>query len=158
MSIPLTSAAGNAGLTQGAADDRAILTVALGLEHEAIAAYQAGAKSGLLAGPALAMAASFLADHERHRDALAGLLARLGGAPVAPKASYSFGTIATAGDILALAERLEGGAQDAYLASAAKLTRSDVLDAAAGILADEVRHHTALRMALKQPVTSRPTY
>lgn len=140
------------------ADDRAILSVALGLEHEAIAAYQAGAKSGLLSGAALDMASSFLRDHEHHRDVLAGLLARLGGTPVAAKSKYDFGAIASAGDILNLAVRLEQGALDAYLTNAAGLERSDVLDAAAGILADEVRHTTALRMALSQPVTERPKY
>lgn len=140
------------------AGDRAILAVALRLEHEAIAAYQAGARSGLLEGAALSMAAAFLGDHERHRDTLARLLARLGGAPVEPKGAYDFGTIVSAGDVLSLAVRLEGGALEAYLTNAAKLARADVLDAAAGILADEARHHTALRLALLQPVTDRPKY
>jgi rubrerythrin len=138
--------------------DQAILNVALGLEHEAIAAYEAGAKSGLLTGAVLETAASFLRDHQRHRDAIVALLRRLGGTPVAPKASYDFGPIATAADVLALAHKLEQGAADAYLANAAKLESAAVLDAAAGILVDEARHATALKLALSLPVTVRPTY
>lgn len=138
--------------------DLAILNVALGLEHEAIAAYQAGAKSGLLSGSALDMAVSFLGDHEQHRDAIVGFLRRFGGSPVLPKTNYDFGTIKAAGDILALAHRLEQGAADAYLANAGKLESAEVLDAAAGILIDEVRHATAFKLALSLPVTERPKY
>lgn len=138
--------------------DLAILNVALGLEHEAIAAYQAGAKSGLLSGAALDMAVSFLKDHDRHRATLALLIRRFGGEPVAPKASYDFGPIGAAPQILALAHRLEQGAADAYLANAGKLESAEILDAAAGVLADEVRHATAFKLALSLPVTERPQY
>lgn len=138
--------------------DQAILNVALGLEHEAIAAYEAGAKSGLLSGAVLETATSFLRDHQRHRDTIVTALRRLGATPVAPRAAYDFGTIASAADILTLAHRLEQGAADAYLANAAKLENSSVLDAAAGILVDEVRHATVFALALSQPVTVRPTY
>lgn len=139
-------------------DDLVILNVALGLEHEAIAAYQTGAKSGLLSGSALDMAVSFLRDHERHRDTIDGFLRRFGGSPVLPRKDYDFGTISTAGNILALAHRLEQGAADAYLANAAKLQSAEILDAAAGILVDEVRHATAFKLALSLPVTDRPKY
>ncbi len=138
--------------------DLAILNVALGLEHQAIAAYQAGAKSGLLSGTALDMAVSFQRDHERHRETIAGFLGRFGGSPVLPRTDYDFGTIHTAGDVLTLAHRLEQGAADAYLANAAKLENAEVLDAAAGILIDEVRHATAFKLALSLPTTVRPEY
>ena len=146
------------GLLQDAQGDVAILNVALGLEQEAIAAYQAGARSNLLSGTALAMATSFLKDHERHRDRLVALIRQFGGSPGQPKAAFDFGTISSAGDILALAHRLEQGAADAYLANAAKLTQAEILDAAAGILVDEVRHATALKLALSLPATERPRY
>jgi rubrerythrin len=138
--------------------DRAILNVALGLEHQAIAAYQAGAKSGLLSGSALDMAVSFMRDHERHRDTITRFLGRFGGSPVLPRTDYDFGTIKAAGDILTLAHRLEQGAADAYLANAGKLESAEVLDAAAGILIDEVRHATAFKLALSLPITVRPKY
>lgn len=140
------------------APDVAILNVALGLELEAIAAYQAGARSTLLDASTLAMASAFLADHMRHRDLLSAWIRRLGGTPVQPKGSYEFGTIASAADIVKLAHRLEQGAADAYLANAAQLLHAGVLDDAAGVLMDEVRHATALAMALSLPVTARPAY
>lgn len=138
--------------------DLAILNVALGLEHEAIAAYQTAAKSGLLSGMPLDMATSFLKDHERHRATLVSLISRFGGEPVAPRGTYDFGPISAAPQILALAHRLEQGAADAYLANAAKLQSSEILDAAAGVLADEVRHATTFKLALSLPVTERPPY
>ncbi len=148
----------NETLRQQFPDDLAIVNVALGLEHQAIAAYRAGAASGLLSGSTLDMAVSFLGDHERHRDRLLGFLRRFGGAPVLPAEPYDFATITTAGDILTLAHRLEQGAVDAYLANAANLESRDILDAAAGILVDEVRHATAFKLALSLPVTERPDY
>ncbi len=138
--------------------DLAILNVALGLEHQAIAAYDAAVASGLLSGDVLEMAAHFQQDHKRHREAIVRLLGWFGGTPVAPEGTYDFGTISTAQDILTLAHRLEQGAADAYLANAAKLESAEVLDAAAGILADEVRHATAFKLALSLPVTERPQY
>lgn len=135
------------------ASDLAILNVALGLEHQAIAAYEAAAASKLLSGSALAMAASFHQDHKRHRDTIIRFLRWYGETPVQPGEKYDFGSINTAGDVLDLAHKLEQGAVDAYLANAAKLESAEILDGAAGILADEVRHATAFKLALSLPVT-----
>ncbi len=142
----------------GYADDVAILNVALGLERQAVAAYQAGAESKLLPGPVLEIAVSFQKDHKRHRDALIGLIKEYGGTPVGPQSSYDFGTIKTAGDILNLAYTLEQGAVDAYLANAYKLKNGAILDAAVPIVLDEVRHATVFKLALGMPVTERPKY
>ena len=64
----------NEALAQGMAADPSkdvgILNVALGLEHEAINAYQLGAGSGLLQKPVLDIAVSFQGHHKGHRDAL----------------------------------------------------------------------------------------
>ena len=65
--------------------DLKILNVALGLEHEAIAAYQAGAESKLLDKPVLDVAVLFQSQHKAHRDALAAAIKRAGGTPVEPK-------------------------------------------------------------------------
>ena len=65
--------------------DVKILNVALGLEHEAIAAYQAGAESKLLDKPILEVAVLFQSQHKQHRDALAATIQRAGGKPVDPK-------------------------------------------------------------------------
>jgi hypothetical protein len=137
------------------AGDLAILNVALGLEHQAIAAYDAGAKSKLLSPDQLKMAVSFQTDHKRHRDTLIQYIRRFGGAPVEPKSSYDFGTITSAADILKLAHSLEAGAAGAYLANAYKLESSEILNAAVPILVDEVRHTTVFKLLLGLSVTER---
>jgi len=138
--------------------DVAILNVALGLEHQAIAAYEAGAKSKLLSDEQLKIATSFLQDHRRHRDELTKYIRRFGGTPVAPKATYDFGEIHSAVDIVKLAQGLEDGAEGAYLANAGKLENREVLNAAVPILEDEVRHNTVFKQLLGMDVTERLKY
>jgi rubrerythrin len=138
--------------------DLAILNVALGLEHQAIAAYNAGAASKLLSADQLKLAVSFQNDHKRHRDALTSFIKRFGGTPVAPKSSYDFGTITSATDIVKLAQSLEDGAMGAYLANAGKLENREVLNAAVPILEDEVRHNTVFKQLLGMDVTERLKY
>lgn len=138
--------------------DLAILNVALGLEHQAIAAYNAGAGSKLLSPDQLKVAVSFQKDHKKHRDALIGFIRRFGGTPVTPKTQYDFGTITSAGDILKLAQSLEEGAEGAYLANAGKLENREILNAAVPILEDEVRHNTVFRQLLGMDVTARLKY
>ncbi len=81
--------AGKDAMAQGMAGDTSkdvsILNVALGLEHEAINAYQLGAGSGLLQKPVLDVAVRFQADHKAHRDALIATIQKLGGTPVMEK-------------------------------------------------------------------------
>ncbi len=138
--------------------DLAILNVALGLEHQAIAAYDAGASSKLLSADQLKIAVSFQNDHKRHRDVLTGFVKRFGGTPVAPKSSYDFGAITSAADIVKLAQSLEEGAEGAYLANAGKLENREILNAAVPILEDEVRHNTVFRQLLGMNVTERLKY
>ena len=140
------------------AGDLAILNVALGLEHQAIAAYEAGAKSKLLNADQLKLAVSFQNDHKRHRDALTKFIQRFHGTPVEPKASYDFGTITSATDIVKLAQSLEDGAMGAYLANAGKLENREILNAAVPILEDEVRHNTVFKQLLGMDVTERLKY
>ena len=140
------------------AGDLAILNVALGLEHQAIAAYDAGAKSKLLNADQLKIAVSFQNDHKRHRDVLTKFITHYGGTPVAPKASYDFGTITSATDIVKLAQSLEDGAMGAYLANAGNLVNREILNAAVPILEDEVRHNTVFKQLLGMDVTERLKY
>ncbi len=140
------------------AGDLAILNVALGLEHQAIAAYDAGAGSKLLSADQLKIAVSFQNDHKRHRDALTAYIRRFGGTPVVPKSSYDFGTITSAADIVKLAQSLEEGAEGAYLANAGKLENREILNAAVPILEDEVRHNTVFKQLLNMDVTERLKY
>ncbi len=140
------------------AGDLTILNVALGLELQAIAAYDAGAKSKLLSADQLKIAASFQTDHKRHRDALIHYIRRFGGTPVDAKTSYDFGTITSATDIVKLAQSLEDGAENAYLARAAKLENREILNAAVPILEDEVRHNTVFKQLVGMDVTERLKY
>lgn len=131
--------------------DLLILNAALYLEHEAIAAYTAGAGSGLLPAPVLAVASAFLSDHQYHRDGIAGVLKQLGVEPPGPQASYRFGALHSADDILRLALRLELGAATAYRTLASSVENKPVLGFAAHVMVDEVRHTTVLRNALTLP-------
>lgn len=128
--------------------DLTILTAALHLEHEAIAAYQAGAGSGLLSADVLTVASAFLDDHQYHRDGIAGVIRSLGQTPPEPRRRYRFGRLENADDILTLALRLEHGAATAYRTLASSVQNKDVLGFAAHVLTDEVRHATVLRGAL----------
>jgi len=139
------------------AGDLAILNVALGLEHQAIAAYDAGAGSKLLTPDQLKLAVSFQNDHKRHRNVLVKFIRRFGGKPVDPESKYDFGTITSATDIVKLAHKLEEGAAKAYLTHAYKLQSIEILDAAVPILVDEVRHTTVFRQLLGLSVTERLT-
>ena len=70
-----------AGTKGDVAKDVSILNAALGLEHEAINAYQLGAGSGLLQKPVLDIAVNFQSHHKAHRDALIATIKKLGGEP-----------------------------------------------------------------------------
>ncbi|CAN5642021.1 ferritin-like domain-containing protein [soil metagenome] len=128
--------------------DLGILSAALYLEHEAIAAYQAGAESKLLPDNVLKVAVAFQSDHKRHRDGIVGAIQTLGGTPLEAEKRYRFGQLKSDKDILRLAYRLEQGAVDAYATLASNIQNRTVLDYAAHVLADEVRHATVLKSVL----------
>jgi hypothetical protein len=136
---------------QSVAGDLGILTAALYLEHEAIAAYQAGAESKLLSEGVLKAAVAFQSDHKLHRDGISGAIRTLGGEPIEPEKKYSFGPLKSEEDILRLARKLEKGAIDAYSTLAANIQNKDVLNFGAQILTDEVRHLTVLNRVLQIP-------
>lgn len=139
-----------------AANDVAILNVALGLEHEAIAAYQLGAESKLLDKPVLDVAVLFQIHHKEHRDALAATVRKLGGMPVDAKGMGEYatalnaGAIKSQGDVLMLAARLERGAANAYLGVIPSFKDAELAKIAGRLAADETMHWTALAGALKQ--------
>ena len=102
--VAVAMLAGKDALAQGMGGDMSkdvsILNVALGLEHEAINAYQLGAGSGLLQKPVLDIAVQFQGHHKAHRDALIATIQKMGGTPVmekkllsiAPLVALSFAT------------------------------------------------------------------
>jgi rubrerythrin len=135
------------GATAGDAD---ILNSALGSELEAIAAYQVGAESGLLEKPVLALALQFQGHHKAHAEALARTVEKLGGKPVAAKASYAFPTakLESQADVLRFAAALEKGAVSAYLAAVPIFGNRNLAQVAASILGDEAMHWAVLRHAV----------
>ena len=133
----------------GAADVR-ILNTALGAELEAVAAYEVGAKSGLLQKPVLDIAVTFQGHHKEHADVLASTIRKLGGKPVEPKSKYSFPTdqLKSQADVLRFAAGLEKGAVSAYLGAVPLFAQRELSKAAASILGDEAMHWAVLRQAL----------
>jgi rubrerythrin len=135
-----------------ATGDVDILNTALGAEQEAIAAYQVGAKSGLLKKPALDLAITFQGHHKAHADLLAATVRKLGGVPGEAKkpADYKFPTnkLKTDTDVLRFAAGLEKGAVSAYLGAIPLFENRDLAKAAGSILGDEAMHWAILRQAL----------
>ncbi len=134
-------------------NDILILNEALGLEHQAIAAYTAGAGLNVLSPEALAVAGSFLKQHEQHRDILRENIERMKGNAVMALASYNFDMPSKPGelDVLKLALSLEEGAVQAYHIRLPKIFDRDLINGAAAILGDEAGHVIVLRQVLKLP-------
>jgi len=152
--------AGRDALAKGsksAASDVSVLNSALGAEHEAIAAYQVGAESGLLQKSVLNLAVTFQGHHKEHADVLAKTILKLGGQPVSAKEKYNFPveTLKTQTDVLRFAAMLEKGAVSAYLGAVPVFDNRELAKAAASILGDEAMHWAILRNALGEaPVPS----
>jgi rubrerythrin len=146
------------GMTGDTSKDTGILNVALGLEHEAINAYQLGASSGLLQKPILDVAVRFQADHKAHRDALIATIQKLGGMPVMEKKldeyamSLQANSLHNQGDVLDLAARLELGAINAYLGVIPAFGNRDLAKVAGRLAADETMHYVLLNNALGRPL------
>src|SRR5439155_21527961 len=139
-------AAADAPMKNG--QDVAILNVALGLEHQAIGAYQLGAESKLLQANVLQTAVLFQTHHKGHRDVLAGAITKLGGKPVEAQPLNSYAAqlgaanLKTQEDVLKLALGLERGAIDAYLGVIPAFDDRDLAKVAGRLAADETEHWT----------------
>lgn len=136
------------------AKDVSILNVALGLEQEAINAYQIGAESGLLKKPALDVAVLFQSQHKEHAAALEATIKKLGGTAVTAKSQADYakalgaGGLKTGEDVLKLAAKLEKGAANAYLGVIPSFTDPALSQISGRIAADEAFHYTALILTL----------
>ena len=130
--------------------DVRILNTALAAELEAVAAYSAGAGTGLLQKPTLDVALQFQGQHREHAELLAETIPNLGGEPVAPKAQYTFpvAKLKTQTDVLTFAAGLERGAVSAYLGAVPLFGDRELAKAAASILGDEAMHWAVLRQVL----------
>lgn len=133
-------------------DDINILNTALGLEYQAIAAYQAGAETGLLQKPVLDTAVKFQTHHKAHAQILAATVEKLGGTPVKARAPREYGfpteTLRTQADVLRFAAGLEKGATAAYLGVLPNFHNRELSKAAGSILGDEAMHWAVLLHAL----------
>ena len=151
----------SSGNGASAADDVGILNTALGLENEAISAYQLGAQSGLLQKPVLEVAVLFQTHHKEHRDALIATIRKLGGTPVAAKSdaevaqALNAAALKTQTDVLRLAQRLEKGAANAYIGVIPSFGDRGLAQVSARLAADEAMHWTVLTQALKDPLPAK---
>ncbi len=145
-----TAYAGSADKSKQLAQDVRILNTAIAAEHEAVAAYQLGAESGLLNSGVLKVAVKFKGHHKEHIDVLASTVRKLGGAAVDAKRSYNFpvSKLKSERDVLMFAASLERGAVSAYAGAIPLFDNSDLAKAAASILADEAMHWAVLRQVL----------
>ncbi|MGH1538782.1 MAG: ferritin-like domain-containing protein [Arenicella sp.] len=130
--------------------DIRILNTAIAAEHEAVAAYQLGAESGLLETGVLNVAVAFQGHHKEHIDALSKAVTQLGGSAAGAKKSYQFPVekLKQQKDVLEFAAGLERGAVSAYAGAIPAFENRDLSAAAASILADEAMHWAVLRNAL----------
>ena len=130
--------------------DVRILNTAISAEHEAVAAYQLGAESGLLTPGVLKVALTFQGHHKEHIEVLARTVRTLGGQATDAKAKYNFpvSKLKQEKDVLTFAAGLERGAVSAYAGAIPLFDNSDLAKAAASILADEAMHWAVLRQAL----------
>jgi hypothetical protein len=155
-----TSGLARAQSSSAAESDIGILNVALGLEHEAINAYQLGAGSGLLQKPVLDVAVAFQGHHKSHRDALVATIQKLGGKPAAEKSlddyakALNAASLKSQADVLMLAAKLELGATNAYLGVIPSFKDSKLGQVAARLAADETMHWTVLSQALGKMLPS----
>lgn len=145
-----TACAGSKVSNEQLAADIRILNTAIAAEHEAVAAYQLGAESGLLSAGVLKVAVGFQGHHKEHIDVLASTVRKLGGEAAEARAKYQFpvSRLKKEADVLTFAAGLERGAVSAYAGAIPLFDNRDLAKAAASILADEAMHWAVLRQAL----------
>ncbi len=145
-----TSSSTKADDSNSAEQDIRILNTAIAAEHEAVAAYQLGAESGLLEKAVLNVAVAFQGHHKEHIDALSKAVRSLGGAADNAKEKYKFPLkkLKNQADVLSFAAGLERGAVSAYANAIPAFDNRDLSLAAASILADEAMHWAILRNTL----------
>ncbi len=143
-----------------ASSDIVILNAAIDLENQAIWAYNTAGKAltnTSVGKTILALALRNRDDHIKHRDALSGIVKKLGGTPAPAQASYDLSSYINAGEgnldsdanIAKLALALEYDAVLAYIDAFSQLKDRDIIAAAGTIAPDESGHVTAIRAVFK---------
>lgn len=134
-------------------DDIVLLNGAIVLENAGIKAYLDAAALNILEPPVLAVAKSFVADHQAHAGALAAAVKAAGGTPATGALKLEYPPLKTQSDILAFAEKVERIAATAYLTDIGKLSSPALAKTMASILGVETTHVAILAAVLKE---SRP--
>lgn len=132
-----------------APQDVGILNRLLDLEHEAIAAYEAGIP--LLGAADQKVAEQFLRHELAHAGELSGLVQQAKGTPWKPRVAYPLGHPRTAQQTLELLHRLERAQVASYLWALPRLSGGPVRAAAAAMLANDAQHLALVRQSLGQP-------
>jgi bacterioferritin (cytochrome b1) len=128
--------------------DVEVLNRLLDLEHQAIAAYTAGAP--LLAPAAAQAAKQFLAQELNHADGLGKLIKAAGGEPHKPPASYDLGSPHGSDDVLRLLHAIESAQLAAYLDAIPRLQPARVRTMAAAFFANDAQHISVVRSLLRE--------
>lgn len=135
----------------GAAEDIKIVNIALGLEYQAIYAYDVAASTGLLSAGTKGVALLFQSQHKEHAALEENAIKQLGGTPVARQEKYDLGDLSgikTEKDLLTFALGKEAGAASAYMGVLSMLSNKDLIPVVAGIGANEAQHAALLRFAM----------
>jgi hypothetical protein len=148
------SGAGGSARTERPGDDAALIANLLGLEYEAIAAYDTVLAAAVLGEAERGLAAGFRADHRNHADALRRTIERVGGAFVdIDRKSGQPAALGGRDDALRFLIGVEQGLTLAHLASVPAFSGRDLAKGAAGILSVESMHWAVWRRAVgEEPV------
>jgi hypothetical protein len=137
-------------------DDAALLANLLGLEDDAVAAYDTVLAAAWLGEAERGLAAGFLADHQNHVDTLRRAVERAGGTVVNhDRKSGQPAAPALAGrdDAVRFLVGVEQGLALAHLAAVPAFAGRDLAKGAAGILSVESMHWAMWRRAVgEEPV------
>ncbi len=141
-------------------DDVALLQNALALEDQMLAAYAAVMDRALLAGDELELARQFVADHQKHAEALTASLTRRNATPTPGRAGdehrFSVAGLATREDALRFLVGFEEGLTLAHLGAVPAFGDKDLAKGSAGIMGVEAMHWSQLRRALGESAVPAP--
>ncbi len=150
--------AGSEGIARAAGTaaeaDIVALNTILGLDHEAVAAYDIAIGSGLLTADVIPVARQFRDHHKGHRDTLILEIERAGGRPAEAKTIQDYvvdidaASLENQAQVLQLAASLEGAAVNVYINAIPGLGTEEHARLVSRLVADETMHWTVLTTAL----------
>lgn len=150
LAAPLVFANFARAAAKADASDIKLLDTAIPLERAAIKAYADAAGLNILSPSVLAVAKSFMADHQGHLDALVAAVTQGGATPTDETAKISTPKLASETDILNFAYTVERLAANTYLSTIAQFKNRDFATTAASIMGVETTHVALLAEALRK--------